>query len=186
MWKVVLMADHPEGGVDEPMAAWSRAGDFDAFWRAEYPAIVRITYALTGRRQVAEELAQEAFVAAYRHWTDISGYDRPGAWVRRVATNAAISSLRRRSAELRAITRLGHRRSTPSAVEMPDPDGQVWSALRSLPRRQSQTLALMVVDDLSVSEVAKVLQVSQDTVRTHARRGPEVLARRLRSEGVVL
>jgi len=184
VWKVVLMADHPERGVDEPVAAWSPAGDFEAFWRAEYPAIVRITYALTGRRHVAEELAQDAFVAAYRHWAEISSYDRPGAWVRRVATNAAISSLRRRSAELRAITRLGLRRPPPSVVEIPEPDAQVWSALRSLPRRQSQVLALMVVDDLSVSEVAKVLQVSEDTVRTHARRGREALARRLGSEGV--
>lgn len=154
--------------------------DFARFWRQEYPAIVRLTFALTGRRDVAEELAQDAFVAAYRHWGEVSAYERPGTWVRRVATNAAISALRRRAAELRAVARLGRRRPD---VELPGHDASLWEAVRSLPKRQAQTLALMVIDDLPAAEIALILGCSEDTVRTHARRAKEALARRLGMEG---
>ncbi|HET9559707.1 MAG TPA: sigma factor, partial [Actinomycetota bacterium] len=49
---------------------------------------------LLGSRIVAEELAQEAFLAAYRHWDRVSGLDNPRAWVRKVALNQRGSFLR--------------------------------------------------------------------------------------------
>ena len=157
--------------------------DFSRFWRREYPAVVRLTLALTGRRDMAEELAQDAFLAAYRQWPRVSGYDQPGAWVRRVATNAAVSTLRRRSSELKGLARLSRQRQ--AVVESSDEDRELWDALRRLPRRQAQVLALVVVDDLSVAEVARVLEVGEETVRTHLRRGRATLADRLglRDEG---
>ena len=136
--------------------------------------MVRLTLALTGRRDLAEELAQDAFVAAYRQWPRVSGYDQPGAWVRRVATNAALSALRRRSSEVKGLARLGRQRQ--QEVDIPEEDQELWAALRALPKRQAQALALVVVDDLSVAEVARVLQVGEETVRTHLRRGRVALA----------
>ncbi len=44
--------------------------------------MVSVVYALTGQRWAAEELTQEAFNRAYRSWETISGYDKPGAWLR--------------------------------------------------------------------------------------------------------
>ncbi|MCZ6462262.1 MAG: sigma factor [Actinobacteria bacterium] len=55
---------------------------FDTFYTREYPKMVSVVYALTGQRSAAEELAQEAFIRAYRSWETISGYDKPGAWLR--------------------------------------------------------------------------------------------------------
>ncbi len=81
---------------------------FDVFYRRELRPVVGLAYVLTGRRSAAEDLAQEAFVAAYRRWRDIGGYDDPGAWVRAVAMNHARSRVRRRATEARALVRLFH------------------------------------------------------------------------------
>jgi len=64
-------------------------------------------YALTGSWEAAEDATQEAFLRAHRDWERVGRYDQPGAWVRRVAANLAVSALRRRLAEAKALLRLG-------------------------------------------------------------------------------
>ena len=153
--------------------------DFATFYRREYTALVRLTYTLTGRLDVAEEIAQDAFLAAHRNWDRLQHYDLPGAWVRRVATNAAVSGFRRRAREVRALGRLWR---GPAAMELPEPAEELWVALRSLPKRQAQVLALLFVEDRRTADVAAVHDCSEDTVRTHARRGRQTLARILQEE----
>ena len=92
-------------------ADYAPAPVFESFFVAEYDQVVGLAFVLCGRRVVAEEVAQDAFVQAYRRWSVVSGYDDPGAWVRRVAVNLATSTLRRRAREVRALTRLAGRRS---------------------------------------------------------------------------
>ena len=60
---------------------------FDVFYAREFDRVVTVTLALAGSRSTAEDLAQEAFLAAYRRWDQISRYDKPEMWVRRAATN---------------------------------------------------------------------------------------------------
>jgi DNA-directed RNA polymerase specialized sigma24 family protein len=78
---------------------------FEDFYLREYIAVVGLAYALSGSRWGAEDLAQEAFLAAHRDWARISTYDRPGAWVRRVVANLSVSGFRRRVAEAKALAR---------------------------------------------------------------------------------
>lgn len=163
--------------ADEPRpdAGGVAALGFDAWYAAQYPAVVRLAWVLTGRRDVAEELAQDAFVAAHRRWAQLSAYDDPAAWVRRVALNRAVSALRRRAVEAKGLGRLagrGRASSEPPAL----PDAEVWAAVRALPRRQAEVIALAVVEDLPVEEVAAVLGCGPETVRTHLRRARLALA----------
>lgn len=151
---------------------------FDAFYRAEYRRVVAIAQSLTGDRAVAEELAQEGFVAAHRRWGRVSGYDRPGDWVRRVVINRAISVHRRRDAERRALVRVGRRDDAVPAV--PDEDAWLWDQVRSLPPRQAQAIALVYVEDLPLERVATILGCAETTVKTHLKRGRDTLAVRIR------
>lgn len=153
---------------------------FDAFYRAQYAAVVRLASVLTGRRDVAEELAQEGFLAAHRRWKTISGFDDPAAWIRRVVTNRCVSSARRRVAEVQSLARLGRERSTGQADGLGD--DELWSLVRRLPRRQAQVLALSFLEDRSVRAIADMLGVGEESVRTHLRRGRASLAEQLRSE----
>ncbi len=171
--------------VDVPLEPIPRKSDdqpgcpltFDRFYRDNYRAVVGLVYALSGSRSVAEELAQDAFLAAHRRWGDIARYDNPGAWVRRVAMNGARSRRRRARSELRALVRLRGARQLP--VELPDDEGRFWAAMRSLPRRQAQVLALHYYEDRSINEIAQTLACSDGTVRAHLHRGRSALAKRL-------
>jgi RNA polymerase sigma-70 factor (ECF subfamily) len=150
---------------------------FEVFYRDELPGVVALCLAVSRRPWVAEELAQEAFLRAYRRWDTVGGYECPDAWVRRVALNLTASWGRRVQAETRALLR-SRLRSANEPVKSP-PDDEFWAAVRSLPRRQAQTLALYYVEDRPVAEIATVLGIEAGTVRVHLTRGRRNLAARL-------
>ncbi|MDH3729509.1 MAG: hypothetical protein OES13_00085 [Acidimicrobiia bacterium] len=58
--------------------------EVDRFYARECRSVVGLAYVLSGSRLGAEDLAPEAFAAAYRSWDRIGDYDKPGAWVRRL------------------------------------------------------------------------------------------------------
>jgi RNA polymerase sigma-70 factor (ECF subfamily) len=70
--------------------------DFDELYRHEFTRIAALVHSLVGRRDVAEEITQDAFVITHDRWRRISGYAQPADFVRRVAINRAMSWLRRR------------------------------------------------------------------------------------------
>jgi RNA polymerase sigma-70 factor, ECF subfamily len=150
---------------------------FDAFYVHEYPATVRLLTALTGRRDVAEELAQDVFVTAHARWHAVHHFERPDAWVRRVAVNRGTSWVRRRTVETRLLTRLSAR-PTP-LVQLSESADETWRAVRHLPARQAQVIALVYLEDRTVADVAEILDCSPDTIRTHLRRARSTLAARL-------
>jgi RNA polymerase sigma-70 factor (ECF subfamily) len=164
------------GSTDEAPPVGARSG-FDELFEREYRPVVGLAFVLVGRRSVAEELAQDAFLAAYRHWDRIGGYDDPGAWVRHVVSNKATSFWRTRSREVRALARLDSRRSDP--VEIETGDDEFWAAVRALPRRQAQCVALRYLEDRSVAQIAAVLDIAEPTVRVHLHAGRRTLAARL-------
>lgn len=153
--------------------------DFDGFFAVEYPRLVRSLVALTGRRAVAEEIAQEALFEAYRRWREVQLLDRPGLWVRRVAVNRAISTHRRLAAEAAALFRIGSWPSADGSDPVPDPE--VWEAVRSLPRRQAAALVLPV-EGHTAAEIGEVLGCGAETARTHLRRARAALSVKLREE----
>jgi RNA polymerase sigma-70 factor (ECF subfamily) len=118
---------------------------FEQLYRSDYRRLVALAYGLSGSRAAAEELVQEAFLAAHRRWNEISTYDEPTAWLRRVVVNRSVSLVRRRVAEGLALARLGGRRSLPDTL--PESDESVWRAVRALPRRHAQVVALHYIDD---------------------------------------
>jgi RNA polymerase sigma-70 factor (ECF subfamily) len=167
-------------GRSQPAAEEPPTG-FDAFYSGEYAAVVGLAYALSGSRSGAEDLAQEAFLAAHLNWQRIGAYDQPGAWVRRVVVNLSVSAFRRRVAEARALARvaLGQRTVLP---DLGAGDPEFWTAVRALPHRQAQVIALFYLDDRSVAEIAEILAVTAGTVKKHLHNGRLALARRLQEE----
>jgi RNA polymerase sigma-70 factor (ECF subfamily) len=162
--------------VDEAREIEPRAV-FDDFYRAHLRPVVALAYGLSGSRSASEELAQEAFLAAYRRWGEISAYDDPGAWVRRVVINRSVSGVRRRVAEVRALTRLRNRPVPP--VELPEPADAFWRAVRSLPPQQARVVALHYADDCSVTQIASICGIAEGTVKAHLHKARNSLADRL-------
>lgn len=147
------------------------AGDYDDFFRLHYPRVVRVVHGVLGDRARAEEVAQEAFVRLYLRWSRVSSYDRPDAWVRRVAVRLAARVARRD----RLRTTLERR---AQAERRPATDGSPHdlAVIGRLPRNQRIAILLHYVDDLPVADVAAAMGCAEATVRVHLHRGRRRLA----------
>ena len=139
---------------------------FREFMESRWPGLVRLGYALTGDRWLAEDLAQTALASACNAWWRVRRADDPDAYVRRILINASNSHFRRRSPPVCAC---GLRE-----VPLPDPAalaGQrsdLMAALRGLPPRQRAVIVLRYWGDLTDGQVAALLGCSEGTVRSQA------------------
>ena len=153
-------------------SAVSRVADFDAFYVIELPRLTALARGLCGAA-LAEDVAQDAMLVAYRRWAHVSVLERPDLWVRRTCANLAVSQFRRRVVELRALVRLGARRESPPLTEDSE---EFWAAVRRLPHRQSQAAALRFVYDMPIADIAEILDCSPGTVKQHLSRARRALA----------
>lgn len=158
--------------ADESAGRVATARAFEIFYSEEYAGVVRLAVALTGRRAVAEELAQEFFMAAFRRWSWVSVLDDPAGWVRRVAVNRCVSSGRRYVTEVRLLGRLRRERAGSTGTDAHD--DELWVIVRGLPKRQAQVLALVFVEDRSVADIASILGCGEETVRASASTHPHL------------
>lgn len=155
---------------------------FESFYRRERPGMVALAFALSRSRIGAEDLAQDALMTAYRHWDEVGRLDQPGAWVRKVVANNAWSFLRRRKAEVRAVTRAAVSGRLNLMPSLPDSSIETWDEVARLSKRQAQVVALYYVAGMTMPEIAELLECGKETVNTHLRRARETLAGRLATE----
>jgi RNA polymerase sigma-70 factor, ECF subfamily len=156
--------------------AMTAGGSFEEFYGATVSRILGQMFLVTGDLHVAEELVQEAFTRASLRWSHLRAYDRPEAWVRRVAMNLAADRARSLRRQTRALLRLGPPPVVPAvSVETL----ALVEALRALPVRQRQAIVLHYLVDLPVQEIAQPLGVPAGTVKTLLARGRRALAARL-------
>lgn len=92
---------------------------FDVFYRREIRRLIGLAYALSGSRLAADDIAQEAMLAAFGKWDEVGRLDSPIGWVRRVVANQAASAVRRRVAEAKRLSRLSARQPLVELPEIP-------------------------------------------------------------------
>jgi len=137
---------------------------FDALARLAY----RVGFRLLGSRPDAEDVAQEALARAAVRWRKVEPY--ADAWVTRVATNLALGQIRRRRPVPDARFALSGPDSGQESAEV-EHRAALVAALRALPRRQREVLALRYLGDLSEAQTAEALGCSVGSVKQHASRG---------------
>ena len=148
-------------------------GDFADFYSATWPRTLAVVYALTGDRGTAEEVAQEAYVKAWSHWTKVARYDQPAAWVRQVATRLAVSRWRRSRV---AATWLSRQRDHETAPPPDETTTALVRALQEIPEAQRRAIVLHHLADLPVAEVARLEHCPVGTVKARLSRGRHALA----------
>jgi RNA polymerase sigma-70 factor (ECF subfamily) len=137
---------------------------FEQCFREHSPRLVAYGTSMTGDRDTGRELAQEAFLRLHANWSKVAGYDNPGTWLRRVVANLAIDRHRSQTSEQRALARLGELASTDRSDGA---DAGSWAALMSaLPVRQRAIVTLHYGDDMSVADIADLLDISVNTVKS--------------------
>lgn len=149
---------------------------FDDFYAAERAPMVGLARTICGNHETACDIAQEAMSRAYENWSTISAYERPGAWLRRVTINLAISGRRRRSRELTILRRTAQERPRHAVHADDRPDDAIWQAVQQLPPRQRAVIGLFYQDDLSTSDIADILGCTVSTATSHLSQARSSLA----------
>jgi RNA polymerase sigma-70 factor (sigma-E family) len=170
-------AEAPEV-VDAVAAGGVDAADVECLWRERYPSLVRLARLLVDDRESAEEVVQDAFVRTFGRLHRVAP-DRATAYLRSAVLNGARSNLRRRRVQRAHASTDAPRPSAPTADLAGHGRHEVVSALKSLPRRQREVLALRYYLDLTERDTADALGISVGSVKTHAHRGLEALAQLL-------
>jgi len=149
---------------------------YSRFFRDQFPRVVRTIYLIVHDQARAEDIAQDAFLRLLRDWSRISSYERPDAWVRRIAIRMAVRGIKRD--QLFSTLRL-HLLPRPA----PEPRNlDVADAVRLLPRAQRAAVALFYYEDRPVAEIASIMGCTESTARVHLYHARQRLAKLLGEE----
>lgn len=155
---------------------WDADAAVDELYAAHYRRLVRLSVLLVHDVETAEEVVQDAFVAMHGRWRGLRDPDQGLAYLRQAVVNRSRSVLRHRGVR--------DRHPPPPVPDHPGADEQalraerrrqVLDALRLLPTRQREVLALRYYLDLSEAEIAETLGISRGAVKSHASRAASAL-----------
>jgi zinc protease len=170
---------------DEQLWQASRAGDREAFGRIveRYQSLVcALAYSGTGNLATSQDLAQEAFVAAWRRLGELREPSKLRSWLCGIVRNLAAGTMRR-------DLRRGGAPQTLDAVAEPvspadDPEAQavtreeetiLWRALAGMPETYREPMVLFYREEQSIADVAVQLDLSEDAVKQRLSRGRALL-----------
>ncbi|NEA62320.1 helix-turn-helix domain-containing protein [Streptomyces sp. SID12488] len=158
-----------EGPADAPVAPLTPTQAFDALYAFCAPALVRQTYLLTGRRELARESVERAFQLAWHRWPEVAVDPDPAGWVRATAYECALSPWHR--------FRARHRH--PEAPPADPADRALLSVLLKLPPPYRRTLLLHDGLGLGLPETAAETEASTRAAAGRLLHARETVATRL-------
>jgi len=172
--------EETSAGTDTPPAPVSSTV-FEPFFREHERAVYACLWRLTGDAQAARDLTQETFLRAWRHFEQAREYERPLAWLLRIATNLAFSNHHRESSRRAISTEALSDADTPARSDpmrgLAERD-LVQRTLLELPPNQRAALVLREVYGFSCEEIGGMLSLSRDAVKMALFRGRDGFRRR--------
>jgi RNA polymerase sigma-70 factor (sigma-E family) len=176
------------GHVDDVRAMdelneFGRSDAVASLFRSQHRRLVGLAALLVDDRAAAEDVVQDAFAGLCRRWWQLRDPNAAVAYLNRAVVNGGRDRLRhgRRATagHLRMVPRPEGLASAEHDALEHDEASRLWRAITSLPSRQRQVLVLRYYLDQSEAEIADTLQLSRGSVKRHASRGLETLARQL-------
>ena len=190
------MSTHPNQTDERSLITRTLAGDDDAFAvlvRTHQTTVYNVAYRLVGQRDVAQGLAQETFLRAFKslHTFDVN---RPfGPWLYRIATNLSINWIKRArvpTVSIETSSRVDD--GEPEPIEIPDTStdpaahfaqaemqAELRQAIVTLPADYRAVLELRHFQELNYEEMAEALKIPVGTVKTRLFRARRMLRDRL-------
>ena len=170
------------GSRPAPIRAADARTAVTALYQVHAVGLIRLAVVMTGDRQAAEDVVQEAFCGLFRRWAHLADKDKALSYVRSSALNGCRSELRRRIRNERRASRdtaPADAESAEYAALVGEEHREVLAALRRLPRRQREALVLRFYLDLSEPEIAAAMGISPGTVKSTTSRALAALGRLL-------
>lgn len=154
----------------------TESNEYERLFRVEFPSVLRTVELIVREHARAEEIAQDAFLQLLLRWSKISRYERPDAWVRRVAIRLAVRSIRRDELWRRL------REALVPSVEAPPSPYDLGGAIRRLSASQRAAVVLHYYEDRPTAEIAGILGCSESTARVHLHNARKRLAQLLEED----
>lgn len=177
----------------------AQSGDQDAFAqliRDNETRIYTLALRMTGSREDAQDLAQEAFLSAWRALSSFKGDATFSTWVYRLTSNACIDHLRKQKRRQEVVQTQSLDDEERGSIDLPDrrfdpqtelERGELRAAvergLAALPDHQRQILVMRELSGLSYQEISDVLQMDLGTVKSRIARARSALRKRLTGDG---
>jgi len=153
----------------------------ESLFHAHYPRVVYTAFSLVGDWDLAEQLAQEAYLRLWRRWRWISDPQAAPMYLQRTVVNLSRETIRRRVIERRVL------RARDLEPAAPAPDAAAVAELRravaTLPMRKRECVVLRYLLGLSEAETADLLGISVGTVKSQTHKGLRQLRERLDDVG---
>lgn len=157
-----------------PGIAASREGlDVAALFDAHAPFLLRTVQRLTGPGPHVEDVVQEVFLTAHRRRHELSGDDVRG-WLYRVAQNLVRHHYRslarqRRLRDKALVEESARSVALAPALEQKENAARVWSVVGRLPLKLREVFVLYELEELSSVEIARLLDIPENTARSRLR-----------------
>ncbi|XEC95409.1 sigma-70 family RNA polymerase sigma factor [Paenibacillus tarimensis] len=141
----------------------------------------------TGRREIADDVAQDVFVKVYERLYTYRGQASVKTWLLAITRNTARDAMRSAwMRRVRAMPAWFQRETYPSAErEVMDQlvTENIWAEVMSLPRKLREVLLLHIHHGLPLKEIAVLLEISEGTVKSRLHRARAAINRKLSAEG---
>ena len=190
----ILEKAKAEGWTDEEIVDRVRAGEtalYELIMRRYNQRLYRVARAIVRDDEEAEDVMQDAYVRAYEHLDQFAARAPFSAWLTRIAVHEALARKRSRGRleQLDDDERNGDRSMRITELS-PDPEESasqvevgrlLEEAVLALPEQFRTVLMLRDVEDLSTSETAEALDISEENVKVRLHRGRAMIRRWLLS-----
>jgi RNA polymerase sigma-70 factor (sigma-E family) len=159
---------------------------FSEFATTRLPGLLRYATALTGDRELAQDVVQDVLARAQVKWARIERADSPDAYLRQMVLNEYLSWRRRwavrniQAAGEQVINLVDSRLATRDHADAVVETDELWTRLAALPRKQRAVLVLRYYEQLDDAEIASLLGCAQVTVRSNVSKALKTL--RLQSD----
>ena len=187
----LLQRAKAECWTDEEVVARVLAGEtalFEIILRRYNQRLYRVAYSILRDEAEAEDVMQDAYVRAYQHLDQFAGRAKFSTWLTRIAVHEALARVRRRKRvqELDAEPHGGDMHPLPSTLPNPEQQasqhelvGLLQSAVLALPPKYRSVLMLRDIEEMSTSDTAEALELTEENVKVRLHRARVLLRREL-------
>lgn len=165
-----------------PATAADPADEVTALYEAHALGLLRLAAIMLGERQAAEDVVQDAFLGLFRRWDALHDHERALAYVRSSVFNGCRTVLRKRTRDREFVLVEPDAESAEARVVLGEEHREVLAALRRLPGRQREAVALRYCLDMPVDQVARAMGVAEGTVKSATSRGIAAITRMLKGD----
>lgn len=168
-----------------------REAGFESAVSDNYELMFRTAMGFVHSREDAEDIAQEVFLKAYRHWDSFRGEAEISTWLYRIAVNLSINfvkrekrrkTIRQGESMLKNLFNIaGNDKNPRQQLESEETDNAVRAAIDSLPEKQRTAFILSRYDELSQKETARIMQITEGAVEQLLQRAKKNLRKKLES-----